>query len=68
MKVINRDIKRKLNHSSPGMWDARLGDLIEALQEKIISLEQRVAELEGTGPVSGGGGSAGSGSSTWETA
>lgn len=68
MKVISAEVKRKLNHNSPGMWDAKLGDLVEALQKQVNALERRIVELESAEPGNGGGGSAGSGSSTWDTA
>lgn len=46
---FKKDIRELLNGISPGAAEAKLGDLIIAMQEKIEALETRVAELEGAG-------------------
>lgn len=47
---FKKDIRELLNGISPGAAEAKLGDLIIAMQEQIAALEARVAALEAAAP------------------
>ena len=47
---FKKDIRELLNGISPGAAEAKLGDLIIAMQEKIAELEARVEALENPTP------------------
>lgn len=49
MKVINDAIKRLLNHATPGLNKAKLGDIIEDLQKRLEAAEQEIETLKGAG-------------------
>lgn len=49
MKTISEAVKRLLNHATPGLKKAQLGDLIEDLQKRLEAAEQEIETLKNAG-------------------
>lgn len=66
MKLISALAKRLLNNATPGLHDAKLGDIVEDLQKRVSDLEaaSQTTPGSGTDPSPGSPG----GNSTWDNA